>query len=444
MRTTILIITGLFLVVGGAMARPLSMDDAIKLALSYDKQLRVARQNVDKASQKVREAYGYATPTLSITGTYIRNIQAPVFFLPNFSDPSAGFQTVRVALDNQYNAQAQVQQVLFSSEVITGIGASKIYEDAASEQYYATVATTIAETKKRYYNALAAAAFVRIARATLENVQSTSDNIQKLFAEGLVAEFDAIRANVAVENVRPQVTQAEAGYKTAMDALKISLGLSVNDTLELTEVIEESVPPLPDEAGLVKQALESNYDIEALELQRQVVDAYTDLYRAEYYPTLAAFGTVQNQGQSNDFNNFLNATSTNVGLNLSMNLNFFKTDARIQQAKIDYENISRQAEALRDGVVLQTRALWNMLQSARERILAQSKNVEQAQRGVDIAGIRYREGTGSLLEVNDAEYALATASLNRVSALYDYYVSKTELDRVTAAFDPVYFREVTH
>jgi outer membrane protein TolC len=444
MRTTILIITGLFLVVGAASARPLSMDEAIKLALGYDKQLRVARQNVTKASEKVREAYGYATPTLNITGTYIRNLQAPVFFLPNFTDPSAGFQTVRVALDNQYNAQAQLQQVLFSSEVITGIGASKIYEDAASEQYYATVATTIAETKKRYYNALAAAAFVRIAKATLENVQSTSDNIQKLFAEGLVAEFDAIRANVAVENVRPQVTQAEAGYKTAMDALKISLGLPVSETLELTETIEENVPPLPDEAGLVKQALDSNYDIQALELQKQVVDAYTDLYRAEYYPTLAAFGTLQNQGQSDNFDSFLNATSSNVGLNLSMSLNFFKTDARIQQAKIDYENISRQAEALRDGVVLQTRALWNMLESARERILAQSKNVDQAQRGVDIAGIRYREGTGSLLEVNDAEYALATAQLNRVSALYDYYVSKTELDRVTAGFDPVYFRSVTH
>jgi outer membrane protein TolC len=190
--------------------------------------------------------------------------------------------------------------------------------------------------------------------------------------------------------------------------------------------------------------LDSNYDIQALELQKQVVDAYTDLFRAEYYPTLAAFGTLQNQGQSDNFDSFLNATSSNVGLNLSMSLNFFKTDARIQQAKIDYENISRQAEALRDGVVLQTRALWNMLESARERILAQSKNVDQAQRGVDIAGIRYREGTGSLLEVNDAEYALATAKLNRVSALYDYYVSRTELDRVTAGFDPVYFREVTH
>ena len=45
-----------------------------------------------------------------------------------------------------------------------------------------------------------------------------------------------------------------------------------------------------------------------------------------------------------------------------------------------------------------------------------------------IASSQYREGTGSRLEVTDAELALRQSELNYARAVYDYLVARARLD----------------
>jgi outer membrane protein TolC len=68
--------------------------------------------------------------------------------------------------------------------------------------------------------------------------------------------------------------------------------------------------------------------------------------------------------------------------------------------------------------------------------------VSQATRGYDISKIRYTEGTGSLLEITDAETSLAQARVNEINALLDYHVKRADFDRVTGVIDEKYRRMV--
>lgn len=419
--------------------RPLSLDEAIEIALRQNKNVAVAKLGVQKAEAQVTEAIGNALPALNIGAGYNYNIQLPVFFFP---DPSTGQVTpLRFGLANAYNVNAQLTQVLFNSAVFTGIGASRIYSDAARAQLDAVVAEVVTETKKRYYQALAARAFVDVADATMTNAMETQKTITALFQEGLVAEFDKIRADVAVLNIQPTVADAQAAQYNALAALQTYLVLDLTDTLVLSQAGFDVPSDAPSEDDAMKRAIEANYELKALKLQVDVAKEFVNIYRSDYFPTIAAFGQWQNQGQSDDFSTWNTASSTVVGLNFSINLfNGMRTSAKVEQASVDYLSAQQRFEQVENLVKLQIRSIINQIRSAKLRIDAQKSTVSQAQRGFDIAKIRYTEGTGSLLEINDAETALARARVNEISALLDYYVTRAEYERATGQLDEKYRR----
>lgn len=422
--------------------RPITLDDAIAIALKQNQGVAIARYGINKAEAQAKEALGNALPTVSVSANYQRNIQAPVFFVPNFSDPSSGtLMPVRFGLNNAYNAGASFSQILFNSAVFGGIGAADVYVQAAREQYRATVAEVVTETKKRYYGSLVAREFMRIAQATLDNALANKQNIDVLFKEGLVAEYDAIRVNVFVENVRPQLTSAQAGYKNAVSALMTYLSVDLSDTLNPESITLQEPGDLPEVEAAIQQALGANYELQALAKSLDVTDRLVGVYRSSYYPSLSLFGQYQNSGQSDNLSSWVSASQFFVGLSFNVNLfSGFKVQAQVEQAQADFQSAKERYNQLKNMIRLQVTATLNDLASAKERIEAQVSTVEQAQRGYEIAKIRYAEGVGSLLEINDSQTALSQAQVNQQSALFDFYIRLADFERVTGQVSEKYMR----
>ena len=67
------------------------------------------------------------------------------------------------------------------------------------------------------------------------------------------------------------------------------------------------------------------------------------------------------------------------------------------------------------------------MQAAKETLLAQKKNVEQAEEALSIAEGRYKSGTITQVEVLDANLALTQARLNYTKVLYDYNLARASL-----------------
>lgn len=421
--------------------REISLDEAIEIALKQNKNITVAKLNVRKAESQVVEAYGTAMPSLNVSAGFNHNIQLPVFFFP--AGPNGEVAPIRIGQTNVYSMTAQVQQILFNGAVITAIQSSKLYTDAATAQLDAAVAEVVTETKKKYYQALAASAYYTVASSTLENVINTRETITALFNEGLVAEFDKIRADVAVATVEPLVIDAESGRYAAQAALQTYLSMNLEDTLVVSAGELPEVAEIPNIDEALKLALASNYDLQALGLQIELAKKMIDVQSSDYYPTLAAFGQWQQQGQSDSFNDFRSATSSLVGLNFSMNLfNGLRTKAKVEQSQIDVASAMERKGQITDLIKLQTRTVINQLASAKARINAQGSSVSQAQRGYEISQIRYKEGTGNILEISDAETALSRAKVNEISARLDYHTMRADYERVTGQIDERYRRMV--
>lgn len=422
----------------------INLDEAITAAVKYNYEAKTAKYSIDKADQAVREAIGNALPSLSVNANYTRNLQSPVFFLPDFQNPSSGkLNPIKIGADNSFQTVANLNQIVFNSAVFTGLGTAKIYSAASREQYKSVISKTVSNVKKAFYGALLAREYLDVLRLSFKNAEENLKSVEALFREGFIPEYDKIRAEVAVENIRPAILQAENAYNNALNALKLEMGMNINEKIDLDGELKI---PEDSEINIKKISPEElanfNFDLKTFQLQKQVSKDIIEIEKSDYYPTVALFGNYIIQGQSNTFD-FLTAKSLSVGLNVSLSIfKGFQTDARTQQAKIDYMIVDERYNQLNELIKMQLDNSINQMEIALTRIKVQQNTVKQAELGYNIATIRYREGTGSQVEINDADTALRQARLNKTQAIYDFLVAKSDYESLIGDIDKRYFELV--
>ena len=152
-------------------------------------------------------------------------------------------------------------------------------------------------------------------------------------------------------------------------------------------------------------------------------------FKTQYLPSLRGFGGYQYQYQGNDFTNGFWAPTGFVGLSLNIPLydGGFKR-SQIQRAQISRDQVMVQKTTVQRLIDLEVENARASYTSANERLDAREKNLELAQRIYDTTQIKYREGVGSSLEVNQAEQDLYTAQTNRLQALYELLQARIDLE----------------
>jgi outer membrane protein TolC len=435
--TAALVFSFLFVQDISAQSRILTLEDAITIAVENNRDLEVSRLEMDKADYQVSEAVGTALPNISASGNYSRMLKKPVFFLPKkFVDPDAGegVMAIEVGSDNSFNFGFEATQILFNAAVFTGVGTAKIYQSASRYLFKDTFNRTVTGVKKAFQGVLLAREVHLLMQASLKNAEDNLRNVEVMLKQGLVSEYDFIRAQVQTDNIRPRVIEAERTVVLATNGLKMLLSLPPEQEIDFQGKLEL----VPVEDVMVEKAeelvVEKNAGLHALEEQSRVNEKIATIYRSESLPTLAAYGNYSWQAQ----NDALSRISTNdfiatsqVGLSLSINLfNGLQTTSRVNQAEIDYRQSREQFSAAKDGLVTNAQNIRYRLDEARRRIESQTRTVEQAEKGYKIAVTRYQTGSGTQLEVNDADLALLQARVNRVQAVYDYSVAKADLEQL--------------
>ena len=99
--------------------------------------------------------------------------------------------------------------------------------------------------------------------------------------------------------------------------------------------------------------------------------------------------------------------------------------AALETAKINYDDSVRRVD-------LEVQQAYANLQTARETIRSQQKNVEQALESLRLSQERFGAGAGTQLEILDARTALTRARSTELQSRGDYNTAIAEFDRATA------------
>jgi outer membrane protein TolC len=323
--------------------------------------------------------------------------------------------------------------------VFEGIGASQIYYQLAVSELNNTVSKTVLSTQKAFYGVLLAKAVLEITNASFTNAEENFNNVKALYGQGMVSEFDMLQAEVQVENIRPVVLMMENVLINARNGFKITIGIDQSEEVDVSGEIKLDSIDVSNEDELLREALEKNLNIQSLDLKKQVDEAFVELDVSEYWPTLAAFGNYAYGGASDSWR-FQNYSYSTVGLSLSINLwQGNRTKNAVQQSTITYKQTEEQLMQLRDFTTLEVKSKIQELKRVKSLVEVQERTVRLAERAYNIAKVRYQEGAGSQLELQNADQDLRQARLNRVQAIHSYLVTKFELDQLLGRTDQQYF-----
>ena len=399
----------------------IGLDQAIDIALDNNDTYRIAEKELDKADGQVTEAVAGALPQITGNLRYLKNWKVPVgVFQMNGETVTFKFGT-----DNSYVADLTLTQPIYAGgRTFTALKIARTYKKMAREIVIGARQNLKVAVFQSFYGAALAAEIHRVNTESFEFARQNLDVVSKMYEQGVAAEYDFLRARVAVANLEPEVIRSQTGRDVALSALKNTLGIELDVDLELESEFDSTrfiIAPIDNEDASAEfrqnrpEIIISGYETK---LRNQAIS----LSKAGYKPSLMFSTSLQYQAQFNQGNVFDKKWDRSLNSVLMLSVPIFdswRTPSKVKQARVEYAQSRLKEESVIKYMTLDYQQSLGKYNEARKRLSAQGGAVELARRGLEIANVRYENGVGTQLEVADARLALARAEINRAMAFHD-------------------------
>ena len=312
--------------------------------------------------------------------------------------------------------------------------AGYLYSEQGLQKAYNDMRSTVTNG---YFDMLQADNMQKLGRESVERLADHLKNVEAQYEVGVVAKVDVLRSQVELANAKQSLIKAENAYQIAEANLNKIVGLPMDTTLKLDNILiytpyDNDLPYCLDYASLHRPELEQ---------AKQNVEAAKGALRVAisgHMPQVAASAS-QNWNNGNG-KNWPGDDNGNWYVGVSVNMNIFDsgvTTSKIHGAEADLAKAHETYRDTVDAVNLDVRSNYLNLREAEKRIDTTKLAVSQAEEDYRIAQLRYMNGVGTNTDVLDAQVALTDAKTNYLQALYDYNTCKTDLE--TAIGVPMQF-----
>ena len=283
-----------------------------------------------------------------------------------------------------------------------------------------------------YYDLQNTDAQVNIERAAIEDATQTLRDAQLLEQAGLGTRFDALQAEVELANANQNLLLALANQNTARRQLAETISVGANVGLTSADEIEEAGTwdlTLPETIVL---AFQNRAELEQFLLQREINQEQREIALSEVRPQVSLFASYNVIEDLNDGDTgFVDGYSAGARLQWRLfdgGAARARADQEDTDAEIEEENFSNQ----RDQVRLEVEQAYFNLQANQENIRTSERAVELAEESLRLARLRFQAGVGTQTEVIDAQSALTEARGNFLNAIIDYNRSFNQLQRAVS------------
>jgi TolC family type I secretion outer membrane protein len=283
--------------------------------------------------------------------------------------------------------------------------------------------------KQSYFGLLQAGRNRDVSREVAKQFQQHLDQARAFFEVGTKPKFDVTKAEVDLSNAKLNLIKAENAFRLARVALNNAMGLPEAPDYEVADQFSfQRVEIDLDET--IRKAYDRRPDLKATAVKRKSLEQGIELARKGYYPSVTG-----NAGYGWGGGSFPLDQGWNVGAQLNVPLfNGFSTKYQVTEAQANLDVLAADEALLRQTIDQDVRQAWLNLQEAADRNAAAELIVRQAMENLELANGRYASGVGSPIEVTDALVAASNAKTAQISALYDYKLAQSSLEK--AAGEP--------
>jgi outer membrane protein TolC len=401
-----------------------SLGEAKEYALQNSPVLLNSARDVEIAKKKIWETTASGLPQASFSSSYSYTPQLAGLsdqlgsFIPDFNPDD---------LKTSFLASIQVNQLIFSGQYLVGLQASKAYANLSKLADSKSKIGVVENVTNTYFTVLVAYQTKHILDSTLAVVQKTLFETEQMFKNGFVEATDVDQVKILESNIRSSLSVSERQIGVIERMLKYQMGLPIESKIELTDNIDPLVALMNlDVAVSDSFQIEKNVDYRLLDTQEKLMGLNLKLSKSEFLPVLSGY---YSRYESLD-NNFFNDQSPNTfGLSLSFPL--FSSGQRlskVSQSKVEYLKTQTDKVMLADGIRLQYESALMSFISARDVYVMQRESRDLALRIYKKSIIKFREGIGSSLDLNQTQSQYLTSEGNYIGALMTLVTAKSKLE----------------
>ena len=413
-----------------------SLEECVTFAKNNNVQVKNSLLAIEAQIQTNREIGAAAFPTIGTNAGVNDFIKIPTSLLPAQIFGGAAGTYIPVQFGTKYNANYGVnfQQLLFDGQVFVALKAR-----ASSLQWQKKNAALTEEAIKTniykiYYQLSASKTQLNILDANIERLSKLAHDAEVMYKNGFAEKLDVDKVSVQLNNLQTEKIKANNSVAIGFMGLKMLMGMPVNDSLALTEVI--------DEKSLEKDVLVENdfqygvrKDFQYLSETKKLTEFNVKRYQLGYLPTISFSGSTSKNALRTKFDFFeggswFNTTMVSLNINLPL-FNGFARDARLKKTKIELQQIENQLGGLKNNIDNEiTQAKLNYMSSV-ATMQFQKKNMQLAETVYQQTKKKFETGTGSNTEISASQADLVTAQNNYMNALYSALIAKVDLLKAT-------------
>jgi outer membrane protein len=403
--------------------------------------------NIQEQTNKNVTAAAYPQISASAATTYYPNVSVQTF--PNFiaaatygvleqegvKDGSGNpikspgdFGFIHAAFGTKWNGNAGVSlsQILFDGEVFVGLQARQTVLDYSQKNIEVAQENIKANIYKVYFQLVASKTQIDQLDANIARTQKSLHDANEMFKNGFAEKIDVDRFSVQLANLQTQKMQVENTINNGYLGLKLLIGMHLQDTLVLSDKITED----RIKQGLLNEG-QYNYtdrkDFQFLQIGKKLYEYDVKRYKLSKLPTAslsANYSKVAMRDQFNLFNKGDWFTSSYVGLNIHIPIfSGFSNNANIEKAQLQLKQTENQIENLKISIDKDVAEATNNYHNAVATLDNQRKNMDLAEQVYNQAKKKYETGTGSNLEITNAQTDLTIAQNNYVDAMYEAIIA---------------------
>ncbi len=296
-----------------------------------------------------------------------------------------------------------------------------------------TVQSVFLAAVQDYYQVQAASAALDSARESERAAKESYDAAEARYNAGSATPADKLQAQTAYSQATLNRISADGNLKNAQGTLANMLGLDANRGVPL---VSAGTNPVPDNfegnvSALIKQARQRRPDLLAAEAQVKAAQASAEATRAAGRPTISLSASSNRYYYSG-----IDTNSSTLGVNLNVPLfSGFSTTYRVRSAEAQVEAKNAQLEQVHLQVALDVWTAYQNLTTATQSLRTTAVLLDSAQQSAQVALGRYKAGVGSILDVLNAQSALASARQQRIQSTFNWNISRATLAQAMGNLD---------
>ena len=416
-----------------AAGSPLTLGEAVLLALQENPGLKAAGLSVPAAEAQVARARARFLPQISLAQSFTnsdnparvftdklnqRRFSAQDFLLDNLNNP-APFSNWRTGLLAR-------QPIFQAGEAYLGYQQARLQKDMAELQVLTHRQQLIYRVTQAYFGRQLAEARLEVIKEAKNTAAANRKLVQSRFDTGAVIRADLLSADVHLARLTQEELTAAGQVKIAQSALATAVGIPELAARPLAPAPREPAP-LPGRLSELKQVAEDKRpDLKRLTMAARVARQEITKARLNFLPRLDVMAEYDIDQQY-----FLGSGADSYTVMAVMHLNLFNGLARLareREARAQEAQVREQQREFLDQIRHQVTESVEHLKTAHARLKVGQAAVDQARESLRLIRLRYEEGLTIMVDLLTAEDAKKEAELNYLTALFDTHLAQAGLE----------------